>query len=462
MWPEHDQRRDESAVRTVTRRRFLRALALASGGLVGGALLAACQQAPAATPAGKTAASGPPPAAPTAAPTAAAPAAAKPTEAAPAAKAAPASIKVGAVVPVTGRYAAGGEQIKNGYELAFEDLNKDGGVMLRDLGRKVPLELKLLDDESDPTKTVQRLETLTAQDQVVAYLGGFGSDLHAAAAAIGDKNKTPYLGVAFALYQVHQRGLKYLFSPFPKSPDLTKSTIDMMDSVSPKPTRVALFIEKTDWGAEMRELWKKEASARGYEIVADEEYAPGAKDFASSILKAKSGNADALLALPNPPDGLAIAKQLKELDFSPKFLYFVRAADSLAWGQNLGKDGDYFLLAPGWSPDLKFPGVEQLKQRHQEKYNKPAEATTGAAYATVQVLGNALERTGTVDRDGLRDALAATDMMTVMGSVKFNPDGSGQVTTIANQWQDGKQVLVWPKDQAAAPLAYPAKPWNER
>src|SRR5206468_1952820 len=126
------------------------------------------------------------------------------------------------------------------------------------------LELKLLDDESDPTKTVQRLESL-ASDGVMVYLGGFGSDLHAAAAAIADKNKTPYLGVAFALWSVHQKGLKYLFSPFPKSPDLSKNTFDLMDSLSPKPTKVAMFIEKTDWGGELRDLWAKEVAARKYE-----------------------------------------------------------------------------------------------------------------------------------------------------------------------------------------------------
>src|SRR5438094_45400 len=143
----------------------------------------------------------------------------------------PDKIAIGAVVPLTGRYAAGGEQIKNGYELAVEELNKSG-VALKD-GSKATLDLKILDDESDPTKTVQRLESF-ASDQVMVYLGGFGSDLHAAAAAIGDKNKTPYIGVAFALWSVHQKGLKYLFSPFPKSPDLAKSTFDMMDGLSPK------------------------------------------------------------------------------------------------------------------------------------------------------------------------------------------------------------------------------------
>ncbi len=428
---------------------------------------AAASPASAASPA---AASSPSAAASPAASPGASPAASPAAAAAPAAPAsavkptgpAPASIKVGAVVPITGRYAAGGEQIKNGYELAVEDVNTAGGVRVKENGVKIPLELRLRDDESDATKTVQRLETLASSDQVLAYLGGFGSDLHAAAAAIADKNKTPYLGVAFALQQVHDRGLKYLFSPFPKSPSIADSTFDIMDSLSPKPTKVAIFAEKTDWGAEIKALWKTEAQKRGYQVVADEEYAPGSKDFASMILNAKTAGAEAVLALPTPPDGIAIVKQMKELDFTPTFGYFVRAADTLGWSQALMKDGDGFLLAPGWSPDLKFPGNAELKQRHQAKYNKSAEAVTGAAYTSVQILANAIERAGKLDRDAIRDGIAATDMMTVMGPVSFNADGTGKVVPVTNQWQDGKQVLVWPKDQAVAPVAYPAKPFNQR
>jgi len=370
-------------------------------------------------------------------------------------------IAIGAVVPLTGRYAAGGEQIKNGYELAVEDINKAGGVHVN--GKKILLDLTILDDESDPTKTVQRMETLFSDKQVVAYLGGFGSDLHAAAAAIAEKNKVPYLGVAFALQKVHEQGFKYLFSPFAKSPGLAVATFDMLDTLSPKPSKLAIFAEKTDWGAELGGLWTEQAQKRGYSVVADQEYAPGSKDFSPVILAAKNAGAKVVLALPNPPDGLALAKQMKELDFNANLYLFIRAADGLSWSENLGKDGDYFLLMPGWNPAMKFPGVVELVQRHQAKYNKPAQATTGPAYAAMQILADAISRAGSLDRDKIRDAIAATNMMTVAGPVKFNPDGTGHdVTIVINQWQNGKQVLVWPPDQATTKPMYPAPPWDQR
>ena len=113
------------------------------------------------------------------------------------------AVKLGAVVPLTGRYGPGGAQVRAGYEIAVEHLNAGGGITVG--GKKLPIELVLLDDESDATKTVARLETLAAQ-QVVGYLGGFGSDLHAAAASVAEKNKIPYLGIAFALNKSTSRG----------------------------------------------------------------------------------------------------------------------------------------------------------------------------------------------------------------------------------------------------------------
>ena len=372
------------------------------------------------------------------------------------------TIKVGAVVPLTGRYAALGAQVRAGYEIGVEQTNAAGGVSVG--GKKMPIELTMLDDESDPTKTVARLETLATQG-VVAYLGGAGSDLHAAAASIGDKNKIPYLGIAFALNGIHKQGLRYLFSPFPKSPDLAKETFVLLDGSIPaaqRPTKVALLLERTDWGKEMGSAWESLAKQNGYQIVASGEYAPGAKDFSELILKAKSAGAEAVFALPSPPDGMTIVKQMKELDFNPKAVVFIRAADPPVWSQNLGKDGDYFLLSPGWHFAARYPKVAEVNEAHQKRLNRPADPLVGPAYACVQILAEAITRAGSLDREKIRDAIAATNMTTVVGPVRFRPDGTGEVKVFFQQWLKGKQELIWPKEFATAQFSYPAPPFSQR
>ena len=371
------------------------------------------------------------------------------------------AVTVGAVVPLTGRYAGGGAQVRAGYEIAVEQVNVAGGVAVG--GKKVPLELVLLDDESDATKTVSRLETLAAQG-VVAYLGGFGSDLHAAAAAVAEKNRIPYLGVAFALNKVHQQGFRYLFSPFWKSPDIGQQLPPLLASLpaAERVKSVAIFQEKTDWGAEMAAAWMEAGKAAGYEVAVRGEYAPGAKDFSDLILKAKAANVDAVFALPTPPDGMTMIKQMKELSYTPKLTFLIRAPDPPIWSKNLGKDGDYVMLAPGWHHAVKAPGVKELNEAHTKRFGRPADPIVGPAYACVQILAAALGRAAGADREKVRDAIAATDMTTVVGPVKFRPDGTGIIQSVFLQWINGAQELVWPKESATASLAYPAPPFAKR
>ena len=371
------------------------------------------------------------------------------------------TIKLGAVVPLTGRYGAGGAQIRAGYEFAVEHMNAGGGITVG--GVKMPLELILLDDESDATKTVARLETLAAQG-VVGYLGGFGSDLHAAAASVAEKNHIPYLGVAFALQKIHQQGFHYLFSPFWKSPDIGLATQGLLALIpaADRPKAVAIFQEKTDWGREMATAWTETGKAAGYQVVLNGEYAPGAKDFSDLILKAKSAGADLVLALPTPPDGMTIVKQMKELGYTPKLSLFIRAPDAQIWSQNLGKDGDYMVLAAGWHHAMKGAGVKELNDAHQKKFGRPADPLVGPANACVEILAAAVTRAGFPDREKVRDAVAATSMNTVIGPVKFRADGTGIVAQALLQWQNGKQELVWPKESATAALAFPAPPFAKR
>jgi len=373
-----------------------------------------------------------------------------------------ATIKLGAVIPLTGRFAGGGAQVKAGYEIAVEDINGRGGVQVG--AQRLPLELIILDDESDPTKTVSRLETLASQG-VVAYLGGFGSDLHAAAAAVAEKNRIPYCGIAFALHSVHRQGFRFLFSPFIKSPDIAIGIYRFLNGTVPagqRPTRVAIFAERTDWGRELATLWTTRSTEFGYTIVLSAEYTVGSRDLSDIILRAKAAGAEAVFALPTPPDGITMIRQMKEPDFNPKAIYLIRAPDAVSWAQALGKDGDYVLLSPGWHFSLQYEGVSALNAKHQTRFGRPADVIAGPAYACVQIEANAISRAGRLDPVAIRDAMATTNMQTVSGPVRFRADGTGIMEFVVVQWQNGRQAMVWPKERGAVTFQYPAPPWRSR
>lgn len=378
---------------------------------------------------------------------------------------APEYIQIGGSIPLTGKFGTLGEQVANGYTIAVEDINKTGGIYVKEYGVKIPLKLTILDDASDPTKAVTNEESLYSDQQVVAYLGGASSNMHVATIPIAEKNKVPYLGVSFALYSIHQQGYKYLFSPFPKSVNQTVDIYQYLNDAIPegqRPTKVAIFEEKSDWGAEEAKMWTENAPKYGYTIVYDEQYATGTKDFSDMITKAKAAGAEALFCLPTTPDGIAMIKQMKELGWTPKFTLMIRAPEGLTWGTTLGSDGDYVTILPGWEHSATYPGVTELNAEYNAKYGRDADLLSGPAYACVQILAAAIEKAGTLDRDKIRDAIAATDMDTVSGHVTFNADGTGNVSDPLVQWIDGKIELVAPSDMATHTLVYPAPDFSDR
>jgi branched-chain amino acid transport system substrate-binding protein len=377
---------------------------------------------------------------------------------------APKTIKLGSSCSLTGPFGSGGAMCKAGYEIAIEHINAKGGVFVKEFNKKIPLELILLDDESNFTLTVSRMESLYTTSDVVAYLGGFSSPMHAAQAPIAEKNKVPLFMVATYLYSIHQKGYKYNFSPFPKSPDCAKGVFDILDTIpaAKRPKKVAIFMEKAPVGMELGDMWKEQAVKRGYGEALYKDQPREMKDFSPLIMAAKAAGAEILLTGPTTPEGITMTKQMKELEYNPKFYFAYRAPDPMAWGKALGKDGDYVVLGPGWCSGLKIPGVKELNESHMKKYGRPADVITGPAYACVQALANAIERAGTLDRAKLRDAIAATNMVTVIGPLKFRPDGTGVVEYFGVQWQKGVQEVVFPKEYATATLVYPMPKWSER
>jgi len=380
-----------------------------------------------------------------------------------AASPAPQNIPVGALVSLSGFDSNLGQQAKAGYEIAAEEINRTGGLFVKEYGKKIPLEVTVQDMESDITKVPGRMEWLYTSKKVVAYVGT--TMMATTGTGVTEKNKIPALAVASPRQIQHERGLKYWFSPFGKTPDCARIIFDVLDSVpaEKKPKTVAIFEEQADFGIEQAEYFRKEALQRGYKVAVSEKYPQMAKDLSPMIMAAKNAGAEVVLSSPVTPDGMLMMRQMKELDYNPKALVLIRGAGDLSWGKALGPIGDYLIANDYWHHRLTYPGVDKLNAAYQAKFGRPADAVTGPAYASIQVLAAAIEKAGTLDTTKIRDAIAATDMMTVMGKVKFRPNGTPIDPCPATyQWLRGSQKLIWPKEFRETTFVYPIPPWKER
>ncbi len=378
---------------------------------------------------------------------------------------APATIKLGAVIALTGAMAAGGKDVRAGYEIAVKHINDAGGVFVKEYNKKLPIELIILDDESDSVKTTTRLDKLYSVDNVVAFLGGFSSDLNVVGMATAEKNKVPWIGVTVAAEAPFKKGFKYIFVPFSLAHDQVTTFYDLLDSIpkDQRPRKLGHMELQVDWGLECGEYIREMAKKRGYTIVADQKYAPPTRDFSSLIMDLRSAGADAVFSVPTPPQSIVIVKQMKELNYAPKMTLFIRGPDLSTYGDAMGKDANYIVSDGNWDETMRYPGNDRVVKDYRAK--NPAVTSigipVGCAYGAMQILAKAIETAGTLDREKLRSTIGKVEMMTVRGPIKFRENGSAIIKYGFRQWQDGKNIQIWPKEVAVGELRL-APPWDKR
>jgi len=377
--------------------------------------------------------------------------------------AAPKTIKIGASIALTGSFAAGGNDVANGYKVALKHINDEGGIMVKEFNRKIPIELVIYDDESDPSKTVTRLEKLNG-DKVVAYLGEFGSDMNIAGLAIAEKNKIPWVGVTISVENAFNQGFKYTFAPNMFSYMEVAAFYNALDSIpkDQRPKKIANFELQVDWGKECSKYLNQYAKERGYTVAVEQKYAPDTKDFSSLILAAKSAGCDAAFSVPTPPQSMALIKQMKELDYAPKATCFIRGPDLSNYWDVMGKDANYIMCAGEWTADMPYPGNKKLVADYKAMFpNRLLGMPVGNGYSAFQVLADAIAKAPKLDRESIRQALTTVDVMTVKGRVTFDKRGIGNVPWVLAQWQNGKMEIVTAPDFKPAPVLL-APPWTKR
>jgi branched-chain amino acid transport system substrate-binding protein len=366
-------------------------------------------------------------------------------------------IRIGASMSITGKaYSVQGGYGREGYLLCQKHVNAGGGVVGR------PIEFVIYDDGSDEKTAVGLYEKLIAEDKVDAVLGPYGSAITDAVADVTEKHRKLMIAPNAATSSIWEKGRRYLIMMVSPTEGMSAGILDLAARNGLKTLTVinqdALVPNAVAKGASVL------AKGKGLEVVFSETYPNGTTDFSAILNKVKAAKSDIfVVASIRLEDLVAVTRQMKELDFN------VRMLSSLPYGllpdyyQRLGKDAEFVYSGSFWEAGLPNPGNQEFVTAYEKEFNRAPAVQSANAYAGCQLFGEAVRRAGSLDSDKLREVLLALKTKTVLGD--FAVDERGFQTghkAITIQWQDGKQVVVWPDELASGKPRYPTPPWSER
>lgn len=205
------------------------------------------------------------------------------------------------------------------------------------------------------------------------------------------------------------------------------------------------------------------AKRKGLELVFLETYRNSPEDFSDLVNKAAAAKPDVLVAASiRFEDLVAITRKLKELHLN------VGMVSAAPYGllpdyKQLGKDAEFVYSGSFWDAALPYPGNQEFVAAYTKEFGHAPAVQSAASYAGCQLLLNAIRRTDGVDSEKLREALLGLKTRTLFGD--FAVDERGYQTAhkgITTQWQDGKQVIVWPDDVAIGKARLPTPRWSTR
>ena len=370
------------------------------------------------------------------------------------------SIKVGIILPLTGEKAAFGEIEKNSFIMALNEINKAGGIK----GAKI--ELLIEDDTGKPDVARGATEKLVSKDNVVMLGGGYGSSETYAIAGVAQQKKLPLLVNTGSADRITEQGWNYVFRLNPPVSEYSAAAESFLKEVA-KPKAATILFENTLFGTSGSKEFEKSCKDLGIQVALKEGYESGAVDFKPLLIKVKNANPDLIYMISYIMDASLLMRQSMELDINPKLFIGGAAGFTLPeFLQNAGKASEGVFSADLWVPSLPYPGAMDYYNNYKKLYGKVTEYHGAEAYAAMYVIADVLKRAKSYSPEDIRQALAATDMMTVFGRVKFisyeKKTNQNKLPTYLVQWIKGKLDCVWPKDVATAKYVYPHKSWKER
>lgn len=370
------------------------------------------------------------------------------------------TFKVGVPLPLTGAEAKFGEMEKQAYGMAVDEINAKGGVK----GHKLGLDIQ--DSGGKPEMSAAIAEKFITVDKYPIVVGEYTSQCSYAVAGVAEKYETPYLVVTGAADKITQQGWKYVYRLNPPSSLYNTGIYRFFEQVA-KPRSIAILYENTDFGSSTSKAMKEYCDSKGIDVLLFEGYQAGAVDFKPILQKVKSLRPDIVYMVSYLMDASLLMRQSKELDINPRAFIGGAAGFTLPeFRENAGEASEFVLSGTLWTPQVKYPGAQSFFDRFKAKFAKEPDYHAVEAYAAAHVLADTLGRAKSWSSEDLRAALAATDMMTPFGPVKFVSWGrftnQNRTDTLLLQVIKKKFETIWPKEAASAQYVYPVPRWRER
>lgn len=380
------------------------------------------------------------------------------------------TIIFGAAISITGKTAKEGEYTRDGYQFAIDKINQMGGIRVG--GKSYLVALKYYDDETKSDRSAQLFEKLINEDKVNLLLGPYGSSPTGTTAPIAERYRIPMVEANGSAESTFSKGYKYTFMILSPAKLYLRGIIDVVRSKDPTVKTVAVLGENESFSKEVAAGAAEYAKEKGMEVVYDELYPSNTQDVSALLTAIKGKNPHIILGSGHLQDSLLIVKQAKDLGVAPRAMGFSVGPSSPEFRENLKKGADYVFGATQWTEALGYNGDDPWKTpkafgdafraRHPDYKTIPYQVAESAV--AVIAYQRAIEKAGTLDPTKVRDALAATDIMTFYGRVKFDSRGVNvyKPMTVEQYQPDGNKYTVWPADVAEKPALYPMPPWDKR
>lgn len=341
-------------------------------------------------------------------------------------------IKIGHYASLTGKDAAFGVATRKGVLLAIEEINAKGGI----LGHKADYLVE--DIQSKQGESATAVKKLISRDKVVAVIGANASANSLEAGPICQNAKIPMMAISSTNERVTAIG-DYIFricfiDPF-QGAVLAKFAHGSLQA-----RRVALLTAtNSPYSVGLSAVLRERFTALGGEIVAEQKYAEGDKDFRAQLTAVRTAKPEVIAATGFYSEAALICIQARSLGLDIPII----GGDGWEAPQLIelgGKavEGTYYCTY--FSADNHAPEVRSFVQRYQKRWNneKP-EGVSALGYDAMYVIAAAMERAGTTDSPKFRDALAATkDFEGVTGKTTIDEKRNSQKAAVMLAVKNGK------------------------